>query len=258
MSRHFCFETEKFQATDLHMSKSIHSESFAPRDLTPQRVERMFKLMQRYYHGVARQQFLSDLEAKDVVVLVLDEQGEVVGFSTLVVWEEQMNGQKIQIVFSGDTIIEQAYWGSTVFAGEWLRRVARIKEMQPETPLYWFLIVKGHRTYRHLDVFAFNYFPRFGSDTPKALKDVMDKIATKRFGNAYSAQTGLIRFLDQQARLRPEWAAIPEKDKGRPEVAFFLQQNPGYAEGDELVCLAEISADNLKPFARRIFEMAMG
>jgi len=38
-----------------------------------------------------------------------------------------------------------------------------------------------------------------------------------------------------------------------PEVAFFLARNPGYARGDELVCLCELAAEKLRPLARRIF-----
>jgi hypothetical protein len=37
-------------------------------------------------------------------------------------------------------------------------------------------------------------------------------------------------------------------------VQFFLQQNPGYLNGDELVCLAEYSLDNTRRTARTALE----
>src|SRR3546814_15004539 len=46
---------------------------------------------------------------------------------------------------------------------------------------------------------------------------------------------------------------IPEKDRRRPDVLFFLQRNPGYDQGDELVCLTELSLENQNPLAARIF-----
>jgi hypothetical protein len=40
-------------------------------------------------------------------------------------------------------------------------------------------------------------------------------------------------------------------------VRFFLDANPGYAAGDELVCLAPLDADNMKLFARQCFERGL-
>lgn len=38
-----------------------------------------------------------------------------------------------------------------------------------------------------------------------------------------------------------------------PAVRFFFDRNPGFEAGDELVCLTEITEDNLKSLARREF-----
>ena len=43
----------------------------------------------------------------------------------------------------------------------------------------------------------------------------------------------------------------------RPETAFFLASNPGYVHGDELVCLTELSTENLRPIARRVFQKGL-
>ena len=49
-----------------------------------------------------------------------------------------------------------------------------------------------------------------------------------------------------------------ERERKRPDVAYFLQCNPGYASGDELVCLCELSTDNMRPLTRRLFVQGMG
>lgn len=36
-----------------------------------------------------------------------------------------------------------------------------------------------------------------------------------------------------------------------------MQRNPGYRQGDELVCLCEVAASNLKPLAQRVFLRGM-
>jgi hypothetical protein len=37
-----------------------------------------------------------------------------------------------------------------------------------------------------------------------------------------------------------------------PHIAFFVAQNPGHAQGDELVCLARIHHDNFSAAGRRM------
>jgi hypothetical protein len=53
------------------------------------------------------------------------------------------------------------------------------------------------------------------------------------------------------------WAAVEPEETSRPDVAFFLRSNPGYTQGDELVCLTELSCSNLRPLARRVFEQGL-
>jgi hypothetical protein len=236
------------------MTDLLHVVTCPPSEMQETQISQMFDLMRRYYDGVERELFLKDLNSKQHVVSVLASSGELVGFSTVAVWDEHFEGQKFRVLFSGDTIIERAYWGSTTFASEWIRLVARVKSSEPHIPLIWLLVVKGHRTYRHLPVFMKSYFPAWDVHTPPATQKLIDHIAGRRFGKAYDPTAGLLRFPDGRGSLKAEWAAIPDKDSKRPEVSFFVERNPDYTHGDELVCLTEINASNLKPFARRIFE----
>jgi benzoyl-CoA reductase/2-hydroxyglutaryl-CoA dehydratase subunit BcrC/BadD/HgdB len=47
-------------------------------------------------------------------------------------------------------------------------------------------------------------------------------------------------------------AEVPDGRRDDPHVAYFLQQNPGWREGDELVCLTEIDDENLTVAGRRM------
>jgi hypothetical protein len=54
-------------------------------------------------------------------------------------------------------------------------------------------------------------------------------------------------------QLKPDLAEVPSRLSSRPEVAFFLQRNPGYRNGDELVCLARLAPENLRSMVRSSF-----
>jgi hypothetical protein len=214
----------------------------------------MYALYERYYEGSSFEVFQRDLLAKDRVVLLRGQDGELRGFSTLAVYAREFEGTPLRVVFSGDTIIDERCWGSQAFAFSWLRFVGWLKAQAPQAPLYWLLISKGHRTYRYLPAFSREYFPAHDRNTPPRMQGLIDFLATERFGAAYDSAAGVLRFDQSQGHLRRRLACIPDKDLRLQEVRYFLRRNPDYAQGDELVCLCELAADNLKPIARRVFE----
>lgn len=226
-------------------------------DLTNTHQKEMYALYASYYqesnHGV----FEQDLTNKTHVLLLTDSNKSIKGFSTVEIYQEYYQQQPINILYSGDTIIDQAYWGKHEFAATWLRFAGQIKAAQPHIPLYWLLIVKGHRTYRYLPLFSKNYYPCHQKQTPQAFKSLMDYLATKKFADHYSAKEGLIRFKNRTSFLRQDLAHIPSKDASRKEVQYFLQQNPGYAKGDELLCLCELTPENLTRFSKEWFLKGM-
>lgn len=217
----------------------------------------MFALFRANYDGAARAVFDRDLEGKDYVVLLTDREKQIGGFSTLAVYEESYEQNPLRVLYSGDTIIDPAYWGKNEFAMTWLQLAGAIKKQRPEVPLYWLLIVKGHRTYRFLSLFSKEYYPRHDAQTPEKQRRIMNYLARRRFGEHYDPASGLVRLPEPRNFLVGDLARVPEKDLGRAETRFFLSRNPDYASGDELLCLCELEAGNLKRFAREWFLRGM-
>lgn len=213
----------------------------------------MFRLYRDYYDATDPDIFRADLNEKDYVVLLLDDVGEVRGFSTLAILLFEFDGQAMRALFSGDTIIHHLYWGEQSLALAWCRLAGAIKAMAPTQPLYWFLISKGDRTYRYLPLFSKQFFPTRQAETPAHYKALMDFLAYQKFGGAYDAERGVVRFPSPRGHLRAEWTRENSADCNKPDVRYFLQKNPGYHQGDELVCLTELALDNLRSHARRAF-----
>ena len=63
-----------------------------------------------------------------------------------------------------------------------------------------------------------------------------------------------MRFARPQ-RLRGPLGEIPASRRRNADVAFFIDRNPGHAQGDELVCLTKISETNLTPAGRRMVDL---
>lgn len=215
--------------------------------------EAMYALYRSNYEDTEPALFARDLSAKTHVVMLEDQAGTLRGFSTLQVYESRVAGDPVRVVYSGDTIVDPDHWGSSALAFEWIRLAGEFKLQKPELPLYWLLIVKGHRTYRFLPTFAYRYVPHHLNSPSSREVAVRDALAREKFGSAFDSSSSVARFSQPQGRLNDTLAQIPPQHRRLPEVEFFIESNPDYRRGDELVCLCELSAENLKPIARRVF-----
>lgn len=234
------------------MSK-LHAETITVLQLKTEWIELMYSLYARYYDGTSWELFQQDLSNKDYTILLWDEQHKIQGFSTLSVLKFEFAGQPQQAIFSGDTIISHLYWGEQTLPLAWCRLAGKIKASALEQPLYWFLIVKGYRTYRYLPVFTKRFYPTWEYPTPAKEQAIMDYLAQLRFGKYYDFQSGLVRFPTSQGHLRSQWAEIKDEFRLKPDICYFLERNPGYYQGHELVCLTELSEENMRSHARRGF-----
>lgn len=225
---------------DLAPSTSPRSDVVPRAELTRRDRDAMFALYTSYFATTDRISFERDLAEKDWVVLLCDDDGNIDGFSTLM----RMRVGRATVFFSGDTIVARHRWATFDLPRLWSRHV--FAEADENT--YWFLISSGYRTYRCLPVFFRDFVPRPGGNA--AMKPLLDEIATAKFGDAYDPRTGVIR-LATPAPLR-EGVSDPELRLKNPHVRFFVEANPGHAEGDELACLVRISVDNVTPAGLRM------
>jgi hypothetical protein len=234
------------------MMPQLVGETVARTALSPETVEAMAQLFGEHYAQVCPEQFLRDLAEKDQVVLLRDESsGTLQGFSTLATYVSSVQGRQVGVVYSGDTIIRPAYWGTPALPSVWIKRVLALAADLPQ-PVYWLLISSGYKSYRFLPVFYREFYPRYDCPTPPDLQAAMDALAQQRFGAQYDADTGVVRFEDGATPLRPGVADVSEERQRNPHVRFFLERNPGHAQGDELVCLTRISWENLTSAGQRM------
>jgi hypothetical protein len=165
----------------------------------------------------------------------------------------EIGGDAGLALYSGDTVIDHLYWGEQALARAFCRFAGAVSAQRPGLPLCWFLISKGYRTYRYLSVFARDYFPNPHGATPPHMQARIDLLARKRFGEAYCAELGLVRFSDSHGHLKPHWATVRDNMRKRIEVQFFLERNPRFHAGEELCCVTPLETDNLRSFARKAF-----
>ncbi len=206
-------------------------------------MDAMWRLYEAHYDHVDRATFDHDLAEKTLVFLGTDAaSGEVVGFSTALIYRQRHAGRTVGVYFSGDTIVHPRYWGQTALHRSVIATLLRWKVRHPLTPLYWYLICSGYRTYLTLVRNFPEHWPHHERVTPACERGLIDALSHSRYGAAYDADRGVISFGDRQPKLKTVVATLTNSALGLPEVRFFAQVNPGHARGDELAMIARVDA----------------
>ena len=228
---------------------NLESEVIPIRELTDEQLLQMLNLMQKYYLNVTRDQFIKDIKEKELVI-ILHNNKDIHGFSTWMLFPHVFADRQVNVIFSGDTIIEPTFWNSLELPLAWGRLMLSVKNEYPQE-LYWLLISKGYKTYRFLPVFFREYYPSYDKETPPFYKALIRSLAQRKFGQKFDPESGTIKASTEAQYIRPGIADITEARRRYRHIGFFEKANPGYTKGDELVCITLCHEDNLCPFILR-------
>lgn len=214
----------------------------------------LLELFRAHYAHVSRETFERDLDAKHHVLLLRDPEGGIRGFTSMRLGELVHQGRAIRTVFSGNTIIDPAHWGDMALVTTWCEFMAELKRERPHVALYWYLIASGFRTYLFLPLFFRRFTPKVGASADPFATSLLERLGNRDFPAEYA--DGIVRPATPRECLDSDLAIPTTRRLANPHVRFFLEANPGYLRGDELVCLAEYSFANTRRAARAALERA--
>lgn len=236
----------------------LHHKLFTVEEIGSAHRERMFQLMSENYDNMNPNIFYKDLNNKQLAGLFFDENEELQGFTTYVVNPKSSGGVDYHIVFSGDTIISPMHWGSQIMVKGWCYTIGQIIATDPTKKWYWYLMSKGHRTYMYLPLFYSDYFPSIKPSLhDDELRRIVAEVSAKLYPKYWLPAEGIIRFEESMGELKAALVEGTYQKKNKPHVAFFLEKNPGFYRGEELVCLAPLYPGNFNRSAKSFIEAGM-
>lgn len=213
-------------------------------------IRQMYRVFQAYYSHTDIDTFLADLSQKNGVILIRTRgDNRVVGFSTIVSMPMTVGRLKGHGVFSGDTIIEKAYWGTRSLQLAFYRYIIREKIRKPFRPLFWLLISKGYKTYLLLANNFERYYPHPDNHYPE-LDHIVRHYCAELFPGSFDQERGVLDFGDMSQCLKEGVAGVTEDLRdAHPKVRFFEQCNPTWHKGTELPCVGVVNSRALVNFA---------
>jgi hypothetical protein len=209
--------------------------------------DRAFELFTQHYDNVDRARFEEGFDEMQVAVVLEDDlTGELRGFSMLHLQARRdVSGRPCTIIFAGDTVIDRRSLGQGALQREWARLLGRTKLRRPWRPLHWFLTCRDYRTYLLLVEHVRTALPKYTITRPSpALRTMLESVAVERYGARFDAERGIVRP-DSSAPQGRDPSNVPvitdELAQANPHVAFYLDHNPGYLDGDRLVCIGDLT-----------------
>ncbi len=220
-------------------------------NISRETVVEMHKLMRCYYDNLLLDNFSRDLYEKEWVIILKNEKENVVGFTTIMLIDINTHNEKIKCVFSGDTVIDKNYWGMNLLPVVWGKFVIhKIPEKFPNEKIYWILISKGYKTYRLMATHFISFYPCYYRVTPSFEKTIIDEFGRLKYPEKYDPVNGIIFHDDDTDKVKRGVADIKKEHLNDPHIDFFMKNNSNFMNGDELVCIADLSYNNIKPESR--------
>lgn len=234
------------------LTNEPYSEYKRVTSISVQEVKRMYHIYQKYYANTDYEIFEKDFLQKTGIFLVrAPKTNQIVGFSTVIEQDFIVDGKAQHAFFSGDTIIEQEYWGSRALQRAMYRYIIAYKARHPFVPVYWILISKGFKTYLLLANNYYSYFPHYGEKHHR-LEKYIHSYCEQYFGEYFNKESGLLNFGENYQPLNADVAPITREMREKNEkIAFFEELNPTWVAGTELPCIGELTWFDLYRYVQR-------
>lgn len=230
----------------------LFAKTHAIKDVSEKDQEKLFQLFSRYYESINYEKFLKDFRSKDDVIILRCKKDQVIrGFSTLKVISFTHKNKTRVGIFSGDTIIDENFWGATALTFEFFKYVLNVKKNNFFKDVYWLLISKGFKTYLLLANNFQTYYPRFDKETPGDIQNYMDQSWQELYPEDYCMEKKILTTANKFDRLKDHVAKIGTDEMSNPKIAFFAQMNPNWKAGDELCCVGRVDAGLVMRYGSR-------
>lgn len=212
-------------------------------------LENMYHLMDATYFGTSLSKIKRDLSNKQYVLLLYDDQKVLKGFTTIQLFDSAFMGKKVKIIYSGDTVIDENARGEIELMRAWWQFSYKVQQEYKNMGVYWMLISKGWRTYKFFPLFLKEFYPTRQKETPLEFKNFIEQLGKFKFPEEYYDGRIIPKEPDFLKNAEHD---VPDHKKDDPDIQFFLKANPNFKHGNELVCVAHLSPDNLTKIGLRL------
>lgn len=204
------------------------------------------------FTDATREGFEQSFANKRDAVLIRDARtGELVGLGGVGVLElERADGRSI-VIFPGDTLFDPKVRGKSLVQGLGLLYYLECRVKYPTLPVYMVYGTFSYKSYLMLPRNFRTFWPRPDLPTPPREQALLRDVAERFYSDVRERPSGALIGRTTK-RLREGVATIDEATLAEPSIRYFYEQNPGYVDGEVLLCLIPLHAANWLSVGRNL------
>lgn len=204
------------------------------------------------FTDATREGFEQSFANKRDAVLIKDARsGELVGLGGVAVVELPLGDGRCVVIFPGDTLFDPKVRGKSLVQGLGLLYYLECRLKRPTLPVYMMYGTFSYKSYLMLPRNFHTYWPRPEEPTP-AREQALLREAAERFYTDVRERPGGALVGRTTKRLHEGVATIDEAALAEPAIRYFHEQNPGYIDGEVLLCLIPLHAANWLSVGRNL------
>lgn len=182
--------------------------------------------------------------------------GKIVGFTGLRIDKTRLNGRRQLLLYFGQTVISRAFRGQSLIQTTALMLVLKYWKDWLVSDVWFWYDALSYKAYLATAKCAKEIYPSRRCVMPDMARQLRDFAGKTWYGDAYCPHSGTV--VKPANVLNDAAAHISPEDLNHPDVAFFAQANPKYAEGHGLLTFVPVTLANLGVLIRRYWKRLSG
>ncbi|MEE2961843.1 MAG: hypothetical protein VYA34_13995 [Myxococcota bacterium] len=199
----------------------------------------------------------ASIKERERVALYWDEDDTIVGLIAIDLREETFNGRKVVSIYTGNTWLHDKCRGMNLVPKLALRCYVEALLRWPFHHHYWFFGSNSYRSYLTMTRNFALCYPQRETQAPKWETAYIQYLAEAFYGAKINPETFV--YETSGGRSFKEYAGgVPDSLNGDLDIEYFLKINPGFSEGDKVMCLGPLTMGNWRKIGIRSLKRKFG
>lgn len=240
--------TLPFEEATVHLLLQPRIEFVEPGVLDDPLIVELYEIYARHYRTTPESFTDRIRKGIDLLTIFRTPSGDqIVGFTGLRLRRfELSNGSHATTMYLGMSTIESEWRGRLLIQRMVIRMFLELLWLNPREPIY---VWSDSLTVRPYLLSARNlaeYYPSPFWETPPQVQEVRQLLGKTYYGDAFDTESGVVH---KKVRvLEAHELQVDEKSLDDPHVRFYLEQNPGYINGNGLLIIQPATFQNVRFF----------
>ena len=228
---------------------------FSVADMTPEQWELLLEKAKDVVGSI--EGLRESIEARERAALYWDHDENIIGLVTIDLREETFMGRNVVAIYTGNAYLREQIRGMNIIQKLAMRCYVEALARWPRHDHFWFFGSNSFRSYMTMTRNFDRCFPHRSHPLPEWEHQYILHLTRAIYG-VELPEGSLVHEAKGARAYQEDLAGVPDKLQQDPDIEYYVQLNPNYADGGRLMCLGPLTLSNWAKVAKRAIRRGMG